>query len=162
MPDDNPFRDSPVYSMGHRNVQGIAFDSKKRPWAAEFGQDTWDELNRILPGKNYGWPVVEGKKTKAGFVSPKVQWHTDVASPSGLAIVDDVAYLGALRGERLWAVPLKDKSAGTPKSFFRGRFGRIRSVAAAPGGNLWITTSNTDGRGDPGRLDDRVLRVDLK
>lgn len=57
---------------------------------------------------------------------------------------------------------MKDKSAGTPKSFFRGRFGRIRSVAAAPGGNLWITTSNTDGRGDPGRLDDRVLRVDLK
>ncbi|GLY30099.1 PQQ-dependent sugar dehydrogenase [Kineosporia sp. NBRC 101731] len=161
-PKDNPYPGSPVYSLGHRNVQGIAFDSKKHPWAAEFGQDTWDELNRILPGKNYGWPVVEGKKKREGYVAPKVQWHTENASPSGLAIVDDVAYLGALRGERLWAVPLQNKTAGTPKSLFHQRFGRIRNVAATPAGDhLWITTSNTDGRGEPGKTDDRVLRIDL-
>nr|WP_269329632.1 PQQ-dependent sugar dehydrogenase [Kineosporia babensis] len=159
---DNPFKGSAVYSLGHRNVQGLAFDSKGRPWATEFGQDTWDEFNRILPGRNYGWPLVEGKKKRKGFVAPKVQWRTDVASPSGLAIVDDVAYLGALRGERLWAVPLKGKGVGKAKSLFHGRFGRLRAVAATPKGkHLWVTTSNTDGRGEPSRRDDRVLRLDL-
>jgi len=145
-------------------VQGLAFAAKHRLWAAEFGQDTWDEFNRILPGRNHGWPVVEGKRKRAGFVAPKVQWHTDAASPSGLAIVGNVAYLGALRGERLWAVPLKGKGkgVGTPKSLLRNRFGRLRNVVAAPGGkHVWVTTSNTDGRGEAGRLDDRVLRLDL-
>ncbi len=162
IPKDNPFKGSAVYSLGHRNVQGLAFDSKGRPWATEFGQDTWDEFNRILPGRNYGWPLVEGKKKRKGFVAPKVQWRTDVASPSGLAIVDDVAYLGALRGERLWAVPLKGKGVGKAKSLFHERFGRLRAVAATPKGkHLWVTTSNTDGRGDAGPKDDRVLRLDL-
>ncbi|MBT0769740.1 PQQ-dependent sugar dehydrogenase [Kineosporia sp. J2-2] len=162
VPADNPFAGSPVYSLGHRNVQGIAFDSRGRPWASEFGQDTWDELNRVLPGRNYGWPVVEGKEKRAGYVSPKIQWHTGNASPSGLAIAGDVAYLGALRGERLWAVPLRGKSVGTAKSLFRDRFGRIRNVAATPDGDhLWVTTSNTDGRGTPSARDDRVLRLDL-
>nr|WP_269810310.1 PQQ-dependent sugar dehydrogenase [Kineosporia rhizophila] len=162
VPADNPFKGSAVYSLGHRNVQGLAFDPAGRAWATEFGQDTWDEFNRILPGRNYGWPLVEGKKKRKGFVSPKVQWRTDVASPSGLAIVNGVAYLGALRGERLWAVPLKGKSVGTPKSLIKGRFGRLRNVVAAPGGkSLWVTTSNTDGRGEPGKSDDRVVRLDL-
>lgn len=162
VPCDNPFKDSPVYSLGHRNVQGLAFDSENRLWATEFGQDTWDEFNRILPGRNYGWPLVEGKKKRKGFVAPKVQWRTDVASPSGLAIVDDVAYLGALRGERLWAVPLLGKGVGAPKSLLKGKFGRLRNVVATPKGkHLWVTTSNTDGRGEPGKRDDRVLRLDL-
>ncbi len=162
IPKDNPVKGSPLYSFGHRNVQGLAFDAKGRLWATEFGQDTWDEFNRILAGRNYGWPVVEGKQAHAGFVAPKLQWHTDQASPSGLAIVGGVAYLGALRGERLWAVPLKGKGVGTPKSLLRGRFGRLRNVVATPDGkHLWVTTSNTDGRGAPSAQDDRVLRLDL-
>ncbi|MFI7587814.1 PQQ-dependent sugar dehydrogenase [Spongisporangium articulatum] len=161
VPADNPFRGSPVYSYGHRNVQGIAFDSAGRTWATEFGQNTYDELNLIEKGANYGWPVVEGREGKKGYVDPKVQWPTSQASPSGLAIVDDVAYLGALRGERLWQVPLDGTAVGTPKSFFRNEFGRIRTVVAAPGGRLWLTTSNRDGRGSPVAADDRILRVPL-
>jgi glucose/arabinose dehydrogenase len=171
IPADNPFPGSPVYSMGHRNVQGLAFDSRKQPWAVEFGQNTWDELNRIVPGGNYGWPIVEGKQAKPGFIEPLVQWPTDQASPSGLAIVDDVAYIGALRGERLWQVPLYPDRAGpggtngttgTPKAWFTNKFGRIRTLTAAPGGGLWMTTSNRDGRGTPGPDDDRVLLLTLQ
>jgi glucose/arabinose dehydrogenase len=161
IPSDNPFPDSPVYSLGHRNVQGLAFDSAKQPWAVEFGQDTWDELNRIVPGGNYGWPVVEGQQPHAGFIEPLVQWRTDDASPSGMAIVRDVAYIGGLRGERLWQVPLDGTRTGTPVALFTGEFGRIRTVVAAPGGGLWITTSNRDGRGSPVPADDRVIELGL-
>jgi aldose sugar dehydrogenase len=161
IPSDNPFPGSPVYSLGHRNVQGLAFDSVKQPWATEFGQDTWDELNRIVPGGNYGWPIVEGQSDRKGFISPLVQWPTDDASPSGLAIVRDVAYIGALRGERLWQVALEGTRTGEPKDYLNGEYGRIRTVAATPGGALWITTSNRDGRGSPRPGDDRVLLVEL-
>jgi aldose sugar dehydrogenase len=162
IPADNPFAGSPVWSYGHRNVQGLAFDSAGRLWATEFGQDTWDELNLIVKGGDYGWPVVEGREAHAGFVQPQVQWHTDDASPSGLAIVDDVAYVAALKGQRLWQVPLYGGRAGTPKALFVQRYGRLRTVLPAPsGGGLWLTTSNTDGRGDPAPDDDRILRLSL-
>jgi glucose/arabinose dehydrogenase len=165
VPDDNPFPGSPVYSLGHRNVQGLAFDSGGRPWAVEFGQNTWDELNLIRPGGNYGWPEVEGRQARAGFTEPLVQWSTDEASPSGMAIVDDVAYVAGLRGERLWQVPLRTvdgrTTTGTPRALFEGDHGRLRNVVAAPGGGLWLTTSNRDGRGDPRAGDDRILAVTL-
>jgi glucose/arabinose dehydrogenase len=162
IPDDNPFPGSPVYSLGHRNVQGLAFDSTGQPWAVEFGQNTWDELNRIVPGGNYGWPEVEGKETKDGFIEPLEQWTTDESSPSGMAIVDDVAYIGGLRGQRLWQVPLNGTRTGTPKAHLGGEFGRIRTVVAAPRGRLWITTSNRDGRGSPRADDDKILRLTLR
>jgi glucose/arabinose dehydrogenase len=160
VPSDNPFSGSPVWSYGHRNVQGLAFDSAGRLWATEFGQDTWDELNLIVKGGNYGWPVVEGDQAHAGFREPKVEWHTDEASPSGLAIVDDVAYVAALKGQRLWQVALHGTDVGTPKAWFVGTYGRLRTVVAV-GNGLWLTTSNTDDRGNPGRSDDRILRLTL-
>ncbi len=158
----NPFPGSPVYSLGHRNVQGLAFDSAGRLWATEFGEHDADELNLIRAGGNYGWPVHEGKAQDPRYIDPVVQWSpTAVASPSGLAIVDDIAYVASLRGQRLWQVPLHGRSAGTPKAAFHDRFGRLRAVAAAPGGGLWLATSNTDGRGTPRRGDDRIVRVRL-
>jgi glucose/arabinose dehydrogenase len=157
----NPFG-SLVYSYGHRNVQGLAFDSRGRLWASEFGQDTWDELNLIRRGANYGWPVVEGVGHRAGFVDPVAEWHTDDASPSGLTIVNDVAYMAALKGSRLWQIPLAGEQARTPRAFFTHTYGRLRTVLAAPGGMLWLTTSNTDGRGQPHPGDDRILRVALR
>ncbi|WP_426503327.1 PQQ-dependent sugar dehydrogenase [Dactylosporangium sp. McL0621] len=156
----NPTAGSPVYSLGHRNVQGLAWDSAGRLWAVEFGQDTYDEVNLIKPGANYGWPVVEGQGDTQGgrFTNPLVVWRTGDASPSGAAIIGDTLYVAALRGERLWTVPLDGEKTGTPKAELRGRYGRLRTAAAAPDGSLWLTTSNRDGRGDPKSGDDRILR----
>jgi glucose/arabinose dehydrogenase len=163
VPADNPFAGSPVWSYGHRNVQGLAFDSTGQLWATEFGQNTWDELNKIVKGGNHGWPEVEGRGAREGFVDPQVVWQTSEASPSGLAIVDDVAYVAALRGRRLWQVPLAGGTAGRPVAALDGDLGRLRTVEAAPdGGGLWVTTSNTDGRGSAKQGDDRVVRVPLR
>jgi glucose/arabinose dehydrogenase len=162
--DPNPDPDSLVWSMGHRNVQGLAWDSRGRLWATEFGQDTFDEVNLIEPGGNYGWPEVEGASDDSGdamFIDPLVTWSTDEASPSGLAIADDTLYVGALRGQRLWTIPLSGDGLGEPEAELEGQYGRLRNVQVAPDGSLWITTSNRDGRGDPAAHDDRVIRIRL-
>jgi glucose/arabinose dehydrogenase len=162
VPDDNPFPGSLVYSLGHRNPQGLAWDDDGQLWAAEFGQDTWDEFNRIEPGGNYGWPVVEGAGDQEGYIDPWAQWSTDEASPSGLTWIDGTFFLAALGGERLWAIYV-DEEAGTadPVEWFTGEYGRIRDVAPGPDGSLWMMTNNTDGRGDPRDGDDRILQVRL-
>lgn len=139
----NPFAGSPVYSLGHRNVQGLAWDSAGRLWASEFGPDVDDELNLIVPGGNYGWPEVTGAPRRSGFLDAKVVWpSTAESSPSGLEIVGDTAYLGALRGQRLWAVPLNGEFAGEPVSYFTRMYGRIRNVSLAPDGRLWVLSNN--------------------
>ncbi len=150
---------SPVLTLGHRNVQGLAFDDTGQLWASEFGQDTYDELNRITPGRNYGWPEVEGPGGPARFEQPQQVWNTDDASPSGLAFAAGSLWMAALNGERLWRVTVRGDRAVRPKAFFVGRYGRMRTVALAPDGNLWVTTSNRDGRGDPAPNDDRILVV---
>ncbi len=155
----NPDPSSPIWTWGHRNVQGLAFDDAGDLWASEFGQDTWDELNLIRKGHNYGWPAVEGKGGGSDYTDPQVQWATDDASPSGLAFVDGRLYLGALRGQRLWRVDVDGRRARDPKGFFVGEYGRMRTVVVAPDGNLWVTTSNRDGRGSPAGSDDRILLV---
>jgi glucose/arabinose dehydrogenase len=148
------------WSMGHRNVQGLAFDDAGGLWATEFGANTWDELNRIEKGANYGWPDVEGNGEADGMVNPQVVWRTDEASPSGLAFLDGHLWAASLRGERLWRIPVDGDDAGPPEDFFVGDYGRMRTVVAAPDGNLWVTTSNHDGRGSPAQDDDRILVVD--
>lgn len=156
----NPFPDNPlVYSYGHRNPQGLALDADGRLWEAEFGQNTWDELNLIRPGGNYGWPIVEGRSDDPRFVSPQQVWPTSDASPSGIAIWRGAVWMAALRGERLWQIPLDGDRTGTPVAHLEGEFGRLRTVVVAPDGNLWVSTSNTDGRGDPRDGDDRILRL---
>jgi glucose/arabinose dehydrogenase len=156
----NPSADSVVYDVGHRNVQGLAWDSGKRLWASEFGQDTWDELNHIEPGKNYGWPGAEGRSGKSGFVDPVEQWKTADASPSGIAYAAGSIWMAGLRGERLWRIPLDGtKPVAAPQAFLNGKYGRLRTVVSAGDGMLWLVTSNTDGRGDAHRGDDRILRL---
>ena len=155
----NPF-DNEVFSYGHRNVQGLAFDDAGRLWASEFGQQTWDELNLIRKGDNYGWPEVEGSGNVDGMTNPKVVWRTSDASPSGLAYWQGDLWMAGLRGERLWQIPLDGTKAGDPVAHFRGDYGRLRSVAVASDGNsLLLTNSNTDGRGDPTGDDDRLFRI---
>ncbi len=173
-PDGDPAPGNPsgtaVYSLGHRNVQGLAFDAAGSLLAGEFGQNTFDELNRIEAGANYGWPEVEGDggDGAAGFVDPIVTWTTEEASPSGVAVLVDGAipawegdvFLAALRGERLWRVDLDDSGAVVGReALLVGEYGRLRTVAQAPDGSLWVMTSNRDGRGDPAEADDRILRI---
>jgi glucose/arabinose dehydrogenase len=151
-----------VWSMGHRNVQGIAWTADGTMWASEFGQDTWDELNRIDPGGDYGWPVVEGISGREEFTDPVAQWPTTDASPSGIAARGDTVFMAGLRGERLWQI---DTDAGAmrdePVAAFVGEHGRLRDVVALPDGSLWLLTSNTDGRGSPRPGDDLLLRVEV-
>jgi glucose/arabinose dehydrogenase len=173
IPDDNPFGDSLVYSMGHRNPQGIGWDDDGKMYASEFGQDTWDELNIIEAGGNYGWAEVEGiaggngDGTSSGgsdgtdngsgdFIDPVQQWSPDEASPSGLAVTDDSILIAGLRGERLHQVPLADLKSSS--ELWTGEHGRLRDVVEAPDGSLLVLTNNTDGRGYPGAADDRLLR----
>lgn len=161
VPDDNPIPGSLVYSLGHRNPQGLAWDDAGRLYAAEFGQNTWDEVNRIEPGANYGWPEVEGAAGVEGYVDPVAQWRTSEASPSALTYVDGTFFLAGLRGERVWALyPMADGRLDAV-AWFTGEFGRIREVLPAADGALWFVTNNTDGRGSPRPGDDRIYSVRL-
>lgn len=158
IPDDNPFDDSPVFSYGHRNPQGIAWDAEGTMYASEFGQDTWDELNVIEAGGNYGWPEVEGIADDDDYIDPVQQWSPDDASPSGIAVTASDILIANLRGERLRVVPLDDLTTSTER--VGGEFGRLRDVVAGPDGAPWVLTNNTDGRGSAGPGDDRILRLD--
>jgi glucose/arabinose dehydrogenase len=158
VPADNPFEGSPVWTLGHRNPQGIAWAEDGTMWAAEFGQDTWDELNVITPGSNYGWPIVEGIAGDANLADPVQQWPTDDASPSGIAVVGDTVFMAGLGGERLWTVGFD----GTAADWYGGgQLGRIRDVVRGPGTTLYLLTNNTDGRGTPREGDDVLYRVNL-
>jgi len=165
VPDDNPFPGSLIWSYGHRNPQGLAWDSHGQLYAAEFGQDTWDEFNKITKGANYGWPIVEGIAHDPRFVDPLVQWPTDDASPSGLVYIDGTFFLAGLGGRRLWVINVDAAGAATAAALYAGTYGRLRDVAVGPDvgslPSLWILTDNTDGRGSPHPGDDRILQVAL-
>ena len=140
-------------------MQGLAWDAQGRLYATEFGQNTFDEVNQIVAGGNYGWPIVEGRGNDPRFRNPIVVWTTAEASPSGAAIANNTLFAAALRGTRLWLVPLTATAApARPTAELQGRFGRLRTVAVGPDGWLWVATSNRDGRGSPADDDDRVIR----
>jgi glucose/arabinose dehydrogenase len=157
----NPFDGSLVWSYGHRNVQGLAWDPEGRLYVAEFGANRFDEINLVRKGGNYGWPEVEGRGGGGRYIDPIVTWRPAEASPSGMAYAAGSLWVGALRGSRLWQVPLRDGTAGTPEEHFADTYGRLRAVAADPDGSVWVGTSNHDGRGDPRSGDDRILVVPL-
>jgi glucose/arabinose dehydrogenase len=170
IPKDNPFAGNPVYSYGHRNVEGLAWDAEGQIYASEFGQNTWDEVNRIEAGENYGWPEVEGKGGQdRGYGDPITVWPTSEASPSGAEIMVDGEipqwegdlFVAALRGERLWHLELNNKGHVTDREkLLDGEVGRVRDVAQAPDGSLWVSTSNYDSYGSPvSEQDDRILRL---
>jgi glucose/arabinose dehydrogenase len=153
----NPFG-TVVWSYGHRNVQGLAWDGAGRMYASELGQDRFDEVNRIEKGHNYGWPVIEGAGGRGRHTDPELTWTTGEASPSGAAIAGGSLWVAALRGERLWQVPLSPAGqVGRPVPHVTSDYGRLREVVRAPDGSLWVTTSNRDGRGTPQPGDDRIL-----
>ena len=157
VPAGNPFPGSLVWSLGHRNVQGIAWDRAGNLYASELGPDTYDEMNLIKPGANYGWPVLTGVGNDPRYTNPIATWTpTKVASPSGIAVLGEHIYVACLAGKRLYRVGLDGKGS---QPLLTDEYGRLRSVAAAPDGSLWILTSNRDGRGRPVPTDDRILRL---
>ena len=164
IPRDNP-GSSPIYSSGHRNVQGIAFGPDGTPYASELGHRTWDEVNALRAGADYGWPRTEGIAGSTGE-APITTLHPDEASPSGVAYAGGSLWIGALGGQRLWQLPVQGRAAtADPIAHLAGDYGRIRTVEVAPDGALWIVTSNTDratwGGTAPRAGDDRILRVEV-
>jgi glucose/arabinose dehydrogenase len=170
IPPDNPFPGNPVYSYGHRNVEGLAWDSEGQLYASEFGASAWDEVNRIEAGENYGWPAVEGRGgVDQGYIGPITVWPTSEASPSGAEIMVGGAipqwegdlFVAALRGERLWRLELNDSGEVVDREkLLDGVIGRVRDVIQAPDGSLGVSTSNHDSFGNPvSEQDDRILRL---
>lgn len=169
VPDDNPYHDSPVWSLGHRNPQGIAWEpGTRRLFATEHGSDGIDELNHVVGGANYGWPWYNGESgDDARFVGPVLVHRTP---PAGATFVTGSRYpawrgdllFGGLRTGSLTRVSLAGTSPAEVREhelIFRGAPGRIRDVEQGPEGFLYITTSNRDGRGRPRPGDDRILKI---
>jgi glucose/arabinose dehydrogenase len=170
VPSDNPFPGSPIYSYGHRNPQGIDWHPiTGELWGSEHGQTGNDEVNRLLPGRNYGWPVIEADQTRAGMETP-VLFFTPSIAPSGASFYRGTTiagfrqnlFVGALGGTLLLRVRFDpndpNRVAGTERLLV-GRFGRIRDVVNGPDGALYVCTSNRDGRITPVAADDRILRI---
>ncbi|WP_369375154.1 sorbosone dehydrogenase family protein [Promicromonospora sp. Populi] len=163
VPGDNPTAGSYVYSLGHRNIEGLAWSADGTMWASEFGEDAWDELNEIVPGGNYGWPEIEGEGGAPDFIDPVLTWSVADASPAGIAVVDNTVFMANLRGESLMAIDVSDPAGATFTTYFRGEFGRLREVDLAPDGeSLLVLTSNSDSNGEPREGDERLLSVPLE
>ena len=166
IPADNLFGNA-IYSYGHRNPQGLAWDNRGRLWATEHGRSGilsgLDELNLIKKGKNYGWPVIQGDETQSGMESPVMQSGPDETwAPAGAVFWNESVFFGGLRGESLYEVKILDNNRVALKAHFRKEYGRIRAVVLGPDGYLYITTSNTDGRGEPRSDDDKIIKINPK
>ena len=153
----NPFGNE-VYSYGHRNPQGIAWDDAGNLWETEHGQSAQDEINLIEAGKNYGWPDVRGDGKHESMQSPTVQSGDETWAPAGLAYFNGSLYFGGLRGQSLFEAKINGEKLDLSKHFEK-EFGRIRDVVVGPDNMLYITTSNKDGRGSPKDNDDKIIRV---
>ncbi|PYM93788.1 MAG: glucose sorbosone dehydrogenase [Candidatus Rokuibacteriota bacterium] len=159
VPTDNPFPGSPIYSLGHRNPQGLAWDRKGRLIAAEHGPVGHDEINHIRPGGNYGWPAVWGRAKDARYIDPILESGRDTWAPSGIAIRGDDLFVAALRGWLLRVTLGPDLEVTSVSTILAHKYGRLRDVVVGPDGALYVTTSNREGRAIPAPDDDRVLRV---
>lgn len=153
-----------VYSYGHRNPQGISWNSSGNLWATEHGRSAptgLDEINLIESGQNYGWPTIQGDETRSGMVTPKRNsGPTTTWAPSGAAFVNNSLFFAGLRGETLYEAAIKGDNVTQLKEHFKGQFGRLREVVLSPDGMLYVTTSNRDGRGSPSNEDDRIIKID--
>lgn len=158
---DNPFTNF-VYSYGHRNPQGLAWDSQGRLWATEHGNNAHDEVNLVKSGQNYGWPTIQGDEKQSGMTSPVIESGTSTWAPSGAAYLDGYLYFAGLRGRALFRAKIEGEKLTGLTPFFKDEVGRIRDVVVGPDKLLYLTTSNRDGRGTPAQGDDKILIVNPK
>lgn len=168
IPEDNPNVNSPVYSFGHRNPQGLAWNSRNILYASEHGQTAHDEINIIQPGANYGWPLVQGNEDSKEVIVQKPLIHSEEETwaPSGIAFVEQGPWQGkllvaTLRGEQLITISLNGKGTKVTSvdSWLKNRYGRLREIIQGKDGSIYLTTSNRDGRGNPNIGDDRIIRI---
>ncbi|MFI5894734.1 PQQ-dependent sugar dehydrogenase [Actinoplanes sp. NPDC051513] len=162
VPADNPFGNY-VWSYGHRNPQGLAFDSQGRLWEQEFGNAIMDETNLITKGGNYGWPKCEGTSGDCGgFIAPKATYTTAAGSCSGVAIVRDALYLACQRGARVYRSQIAGDALTGTQQYFNGTYGRLRTIEPAPDGGLWLTTTNAGDKDSvPDNSNEKILHVAL-
>lgn len=149
-------KDLTIYSMGHRNPQGITWDKEGNLWSTEHGQSATDELNLIEEGKNYGWPIIRGGETQSGMESPIIHSGNDTWAPAGMAYLNGSIFFAGLRGQALFEYDIENKNL-TPH--LKGEIGRVREITVGPDNMLYITTSNRDGRGIPKSMDDKIIRI---
>lgn len=168
IPEDNPISNSPIYSLGHRNPQGLAWNSNNILYGSEHGQTAHDEINIIKPGANYGWPLVQGDESSNEVVIQKPLIHSgeETWAPSGIAFINQGPDQGkllvaALRGEQLLVISLNGNGTVVKniESWLKNEYGRLREVIQGKDGSIYITTSNRDGRGNPNIADDRIIRL---
>ncbi|MEO0212626.1 MAG: PQQ-dependent sugar dehydrogenase, partial [candidate division WOR-3 bacterium] len=177
IPKDNPFPNSPIYSYGHRNPQGLAwypntkdlFSSEHGP-SGEYGWSGHDEINIIYKGRNYGWPRVIGKAGKKEYEDPFIFWR-ETTPPSGMTFYKENLFVATLASQALIRIKIKKLKNSYEilkiERWFafdktRGKFGRLRDVVEGPDGNLYILTSNRDGRGIPKPGDDKIYKITIK
>jgi glucose/arabinose dehydrogenase len=167
VPNDNPYSNL-VYSYGHRNPQGLAWDANGNLWATEHGPSGvntgYDEVNFIMKGANYGWPTITGNQTKSGMVAPVIQsGSTDTWAPAGMVIVGDKLFFTGLRGESLYSARITDNKLINFTKNFTGEFGRLRALVLDPSKKwLYVSTSNRDGRGKVNENDDKIIKIKLE
>lgn len=172
IPSDNPFSGSPIYSYGFRNPQGLAWDQNGTLYASDHGASAHDEINIIVPGGNYGWPLVQGAETSDRIQAqlPLIESDQVTWAPSGMDFVDQGPWSGKLlvsnlRGEQLLEISMEELPDGNREAFadawLTNEYGRLRDVVRGNDGSIYIATNNTDGRGTPRFQDDRILRLVL-
>jgi quinoprotein glucose dehydrogenase len=176
IPPDNPILNSVVFSIGHRNPQGLAWDpqtgrmleSEHGP-TGELGLSAWDEINVIEGGFDYGWPLAVGAAHKSGLTDPIVAWPENPTPPSGMTFWHGDLFVATLRSQALVRITFdRDEKGPHPrvierwfaKGPYEGRFGRLRDVAVGPDNALYVLTSNRDGQGSPGPDDDRIIKIE--
>lgn len=156
IPTDNPFPQSYIYSYGHRNPQGLAWDESGTLYSSEHGQSAHDEINVIKPGKNYGWPIIQGDETAPNMEKPLFQSGTQTWAPSGISYYNGKLYVAALRGEHIRAFDLKNISS----EVIYNKGGRMRDTFI-DNQTLYFVSNNRDGRGNPDADDDRMYKLTI-
>ncbi|WP_078380376.1 PQQ-dependent sugar dehydrogenase [Sutcliffiella halmapala] len=157
IPTDNPLTDSYIYSYGHRNPQGMAWDVEGEVmYESEHGPSARDEINVIQPGENYGWPSITGDEQEEGMLTPLFHSGTNTWAPSGMVFHKGKLYVASLRGEMIRGFDLDTKE----EFILLDGFGRIRDVLI-DGDDLYAITNNTDGRGNPSSTDDQLVKIPL-
>lgn len=168
IPKDNPIVNSPIFSFGHRNPEGIAWNSENVLYESEHGSIAHDEINIINSGVNYGWPLVQGDEESTAVVTQRPLIHSGEITwaPSGITFVNQGPWQGKLlvtnlRGQQLLAISLNENGTQVTKveAFFKNEYGRLREVVQANDGAIYIATSNRDGRGNPDIADDKIIKL---